>query len=236
MDSVSRSANLISERKLTSLTDLVSQELENMIVSGYLKPGDRVNELRLAEKLNVSRGIVREARRGLERAGLLTSIPNRGVFVKKVSRQEYIENSDVRSLVTGFLCQCAAQKATNSDKRELRRLVEDMGRASRENRDKDYYKINLKFHEYILQVASHKRAADIYDDLVKDSLLVRKFTLESQSAMAQSNQEHDEIVTAIEAGDGSAAYKAGMEHVKKGLERWLNCAPPDSDTDNTSSR
>lgn len=222
MDPVSRSATLISERKLTSLTTIVAQELERLIITGYLKPGDRVNELRLAEELNVSRGIVREARRGLERAGLLTSIPNRGVFVKQVSKEEYIENSDVRAYITGFVCKCAAERGTVEQKEKLRQLVSEMALAIKEERAQDYYQMNLEFHEYILQVARHKRAADVYDDLVKDSHLVRKFTLKNQAAMAQSNEEHDKIVSAIENDNADAAYTAGFEHVKKGLVRWLS--------------
>lgn len=222
MDPVSRSASLISERKLTSLTTIVAQELERLIITGYLKPGDRVNELRLAEDLNVSRGIVREARRGLERAGLLTSIPNRGVFVKQVSKEEYIENSDVRAYITGFVCLRAAERGSDEQKVKLRKLVTDMEIAIREERAQDYYQMNLAFHEYILHVANHKRAADVYDDLVKDSHLVRKFTLKNQSAMTQSNDEHNKIVSAIEKGDAEAAYQAGFEHVKKGLIRWLS--------------
>lgn len=229
MDPVSRSASLISERKLTSLTTIVAQELERLIITGHLKPGDRVNELRLAEELNVSRGIVREARRGLERAGLLTSIPNRGVFVKQVSKEEYIENSDVRAYITGFVCQCAAERGSLEQKMKLCQMVNEMGLAIKEGRAQDYYQMNLEFHEYILQVANHKRAADIYDDLVKDSHLVRKFTLKNQAAMAQSNEEHNNIVLAIEKGDAEAAYKAGFEHVKKGLIRWLSKASLEED-------
>lgn len=229
MDPVSRSASLISERKLTSLTTIVAQELERLIITGHLKPGDRVNELRLAEELNVSRGIVREARRGLERAGLLTSIPNRGVFVKQVSKEEYIENSDVRAYITGFVCQCAAERGSYEQKMKLCQMVNEMGLAIQEERAQDYYQMNLEFHEYILQVANHKRAADIYDDLVKDSHLVRKFTLKNQAAMAQSNEEHNNIVLAIEKGDAEAAYKAGFEHVKQGLIRWLSKASLEED-------
>lgn len=83
MESVLKSANIISERKASSLTTIVSEELEKLILSGYLKPGERLNEMHLAEKLNVSRGIIREARRGLEQTGLVTSLSNRGAFVKK---------------------------------------------------------------------------------------------------------------------------------------------------------
>lgn len=222
MTYVNLSNTLINERRQSSLTSIVYQELENQILSGFLEPGDRVNEVKIAEQLNVSRGIVREARRGLERVGLLTSIPNRGVFVKKVTREEYIENSEVRSLLTGFLCQKCAEKASDTEKHQLRSFVNTMNESIEEGDYKLYYKQNLEFHEYIVHVAAHKRADLMYSDLVKDSLLARKLTLSLKPAMQESNQEHDEIVSAIEANKADETYQAGKRHTERGLQRWLN--------------
>ncbi|MEX1056149.1 MAG: GntR family transcriptional regulator, partial [Natronospirillum sp.] len=84
----------IALRRHKSLTTLVSEEVERLIISGELKPGDRINEHRLADRLNVNRGVLREARSGLIRSGLLKSDPNRGVFVRTVSNEELRENSE----------------------------------------------------------------------------------------------------------------------------------------------
>lgn len=221
MDPVLESANIITERKSSSLTTIVAEELEKLILSGYLKPGERLNEMRLAEKFNVSRGIVREARRGLERAGLVNSIPNRGVFVKKVTREEFVENSEIRALITAFLCGKAAENASDNEKEELQKVLNKMGKAAAHDDADTYFRLNLVFHELILKIADHQRAAAIYRDLVKDSLLARKYLLQVAVVMSKSQEEHTEIVAAIVANDRARAYQAGLEHTSKGLSRWL---------------
>lgn len=221
MDPVLKSANIITERKASSLTTIVAEELEKLILSGYLKPGERLNEMRLAEKFNVSRGIVREARRGLERAGLVNSLPNRGVFVKKVTREEYVENSEVRALITAFLCGKAAENAGKKEKDELQKKLNEMGEAAANDDADSYFYLNLAFHEFILQTAKHQRASAIYRDLVKDSLLARKYLLQGAVVMSESHKEHTEIVAAIVANDKARAYQAGLAHTSKGLARWL---------------
>ncbi|MBD3896026.1 FCD domain-containing protein [Halomonas sp. ML-15] len=221
MDPVLESANIITERKASSLTTIVAEELEKLILSGYLKPGERLNEMRLAEKFNVSRGIVREARRGLERAGLVNSLPNRGVFVKKVTREEYVENSEVRALITAFLCGKAAENAGDEEKSELQKKLIEMGKAAAQDDADAYFYLNLAFHEFILKIANHQRASAIYRDLVKDSLLARKYLLQGAVVMSKSHEEHTEIVAAIVANDKARAYQAGLAHTSKGLARWL---------------
>lgn len=221
MDPVLASANIITERKSSSLTTIVAEELEKLILSGYLKPGERLNEMRLAEKFNVSRGIIREARRGLERAGLVNSIPNRGVFVKKVTRKEFIENSEIRALLTAFLCSKAAENADENDKRELKEKLNEMGKAAELDDADSYFNLNISFHELILKVADHQRGSAIYHDLVRDSLLARKYLLQIKLVMSKSHEEHVEIVSAIVENDKERAYQAGLEHTSRGLDRWL---------------
>ena len=75
----------IALRRTQSLTAIVHREVERMILSGELKPGQRVNEQALAGRLGVSRGPIREALRALERSGLLTSVVNQGVFVREIA-------------------------------------------------------------------------------------------------------------------------------------------------------
>ena len=70
------------------LRDVVFNTLRKAILKGELKPGERLMEIALAEKLGVSRTPVREAMRKLELEGLVTIIPNRGAFVNGISEQD----------------------------------------------------------------------------------------------------------------------------------------------------
>ena len=94
----------IAQRRAQSLTAIVQDELERMIVSGELRSGDRLNEQALAQRFGVSRGPVREAMRALECAQLVSTRLNQGFFVREVSPEEITELYDVRAVVYGFIC------------------------------------------------------------------------------------------------------------------------------------
>ncbi|MFM1856537.1 MAG: hypothetical protein RLZ83_1846, partial [Pseudomonadota bacterium] len=81
----------------SSLTGLVQAELERLILSGELAPGERLPEVALAARLGVSRGPLREAFRMLEEAGLVRTEKNRGVQVRDVPLDEAIEIFDLRA-------------------------------------------------------------------------------------------------------------------------------------------
>src|SRR6188768_4343153 len=81
----------------SSLSSVVQGELERMILSGELPPGEKLTEVALAARLGVSRGPLREAFRMLEEAGLVRSEKNRGVFVRDIPIEEAVEIFDLRA-------------------------------------------------------------------------------------------------------------------------------------------
>lgn len=200
------------------LSARVYQEIERMIVSGELSPGSRLNEYGLAEQLAVSRGPVREATRALVEAGLLVSIPARGVFVREMSDIEIGENYDVRALLTGLMCARAAERRTAKETQALADLVDGMDAAIGAGEIARYYAINLEFHALIGQVADHGCAKRIYDDLIRETHSLRR----SLSSPGQTNDEHRAIVGAIRRGDAEAARTLGEAHVLHGKERWIS--------------
>lgn len=219
----------IAIRRAKSLTTLVSEAIERLIISGELKPGDRVNEHRLAATLNVNRGVLREARSGLIRSGLLVSMPNRGVFVRIVTHEELYENSEMRELMTGFFCLRAAEKATTDEKLKLKQLVETMNKAVLGQDGALYDESNTAFHLLLMAIAGQNRAGNIYHDLVRESHLARRMVLTEQKQLEASNNEHANIVDAIMAGDSIKAREAGELHVRNGRVRWLKTVKTEGD-------
>jgi DNA-binding GntR family transcriptional regulator len=211
----------IALRRTQSLTAIVHQEVERMILSGELQPGERVNEQALAAKLGVSRGPIREALRAIERAGLLTSVVNQGVFVRQIADEEAAEIYDVRAVVFGFVCERLAARITPKQTKVLAKLVADMDAAIGRGDSTTYYRLNLKFHDAILDFAEHGRARQTYDSLIKETHLLRQSALASPARMRESNDEHAAIVAALEAGDGVTARRLAEQHGHGGKRRWL---------------
>jgi DNA-binding GntR family transcriptional regulator len=202
----------------------VRDELERMILQGDIAPGERLNEYALAEQLGVSRAPVRDAARSLEREGLVTAVANEGVYVRKLSVEDALQLYDLRAMMAGHLCAVLASHADAAIKSELRTCVAQMERLIRAGDEAGYFEQNLAFHDRIAEAAgpSAVRAARLYAAFGKEVRLLRRRVLNGAAALSQSNEEHDRIVAAIEAGDIEAARKAGAWHHENGKARLLD--------------
>lgn len=205
-----------------SLTSLVQREVERLILTGELAPGERINEQHLAARLRVSRGPVREALRGLEKARLVEAKVNRGVYVRQLSVEQALEISEMRGLLTGYACARLAASSTAEQRARLAQLIEAMAAAIEAGDAPAYYEHNLAFHDALMDYAGNARAKEMYDALVKESHLSRRKSLFSARAMAESNAEHRVILDAIRRGDPAEAREAGERHIVGGRRRFLD--------------
>jgi DNA-binding GntR family transcriptional regulator len=212
----------IAFRRTQSLTAIVQKELERMILSGELKAGERLNEQALAGRLGVSRGPVREATRGLERAGLLSAVVNQGVFVREIAPEEASEIYDLRGALFGFVCHRLAQYLTEEQKSVLLDYVSRMNAMIESGDHAGYYQLNLQFHDTIMEFAGHRRAKLTYESLIKETHLLRQSALANPAHMRESNAEHAAIIAALAAGDAERARQLGEDHARSGKRRWLH--------------
>src|SRR4051812_31589945 len=110
----------------SSLTMVVQQEIEKMILSGEFAPGSKLNEAALALKLGVSRGPVREAFRMLDEAGLVRTEKNRGVFVRDIPIEEAVEIFELRAAMEEVVGRRLALAMTDPQRAEAKSLVRSM--------------------------------------------------------------------------------------------------------------
>jgi phosphonate utilization transcriptional regulator len=202
-----------------SLTQLVHAELEALILSGELAPGDKLTELTLAARLGVSRGPVREAFRLLEEAGLVRTEKNRGVFVRQVALAEALEIYDLRAAIESWVGRRLAEAAGTAEVKELRGLVEAMERAVRDDDGSTYHRLNLRFHDRLVELTGNAKLLTIYRRLIRELSLYRRLNLAVAGLMPQSASEHRQILKAIAAGDGDAASRALEAHVLESRRR-----------------
>lgn len=221
----------IAQRRTQTLTGIVQNEIERMVLSGELAAGERLNEQALAARLGVSRGPIREATRGLIRTGLLNAVVNLGVFVRQIPDDEANEIYDVRAVVFGFVCQILAEKITAEQGQALERLVAEMDAAIERDDRASYYRLNLAFHDTVLDFAAHGRARQTYEALIKETHLLRQSALSTTSRMRESNTEHKAIVAAMLAGDRDRARRLAEHHAHGGKRRWHDARQEIGDPD-----
>jgi DNA-binding GntR family transcriptional regulator len=215
---VASAVDLLRSHTLVSVTQ---DELERLILDGELKMGERVNELGLATRLNVSRGPIREACRALVQAGLLETKANRGFFVRKLALKEV---SDLYDLRAGLMRLAGELVAGHIDEDALHRLeacVDAMDVAQREGDAERFRDLNSEFHAQLVHATDNHRLVAIYGALVKELRLFRRRGLVSADALHLSNEEHRAIVEAIAARDTERAATAMQHHILQGKARFL---------------
>jgi len=209
----------------SSLTSVVQGELERMILSGELAPGTKLTEVALAARLGVSRGPLREAFRMLEEAGLVRTEKNRGVFVRTLPVDEAIEIFDLRAAMEAFVGRRLAASITPPQLKEVRALVERMEQAVKAKDAAAYHRLNLQFHDRLVELAGNGRLTSTYRRLIKELSLFRRLNLNSAAQMPLSIGEHRQIVKAIAAGNAEAAARAMHDHVIDSKQRTIRNHP-----------
>ena len=208
--------------KPESLTRVVREKIEAMILRGEIAAGDRLNENTLATKLNVSRGPVREATRSLAEAGLVTVIHNRGVFVRQIKLEEVLHVYDVRAGLANVAGRLAARRATKEHIMEFRGLWQEMERAIADENPDVYYNINRTFHARIVEISNNSRLIDFNAITEREVFLFLRRGVAGASRPRMSNQEHLKILDAIAAGDETEAARAFESHIITGKQRMLD--------------
>lgn len=205
--------------KQRSLTSLLRGEIERMILEGAFTAGERINENALAARFGVSRGPVREACRALAELGLVELIPNRGVFIRRITEREAEELYDVRAGLFGLAARLLARRITDQQLDELQALLDRMDAASQSF--DDYYPLNLQLHDSILRFTGNERLIGAYKQLVKELHLFRARGLVQGGGLAVSNAEHRDIIAALRTRDPLRAFEAAYRHVEGGKSRML---------------
>ena len=158
-----------------SLAGRVERAVAEWIFRGELTAGQKLTEQEVAERLDVSRGPVREAFRALADVGLLQIEQNRGAYVRKIDFEEAVEIHDVYSALEELAARSAARQLSGVQIEELKRLVEAMDDAA-EAEDLDrYYALNLGFHQGLAEGSGNRRLLTIYTRLLNELHLFRRF-------------------------------------------------------------
>ncbi|MEM9781135.1 MAG: GntR family transcriptional regulator [Pseudomonadota bacterium] len=216
---------MVVQRRRETLAETVCHEIQDLIVSGEIAAGDKLNELSLAGRLDVSRGTVREAVRSLAQSGLIELVSNRGAFVRRISDDEVRDLYDLRGAIFALACARVARQQAAAPDPDLVASLNDnlaaMRTAHAEDDKAAYYRLNIAFHALLMRAAGNSRARAIYDGLVKEMHLFRRRGLSFATNIARSIDEHTAIVDAVSAGDEEAARAAGQRHIECGQARFM---------------
>ena len=188
------------------------------IDEGSYRPGDRLVESELAERLGVSRTPIREALQRLETQALLTR-DGRSLIVASLDHNQLAELYVVRAELEGLAARLAAKHASREEVAVLREMVSADQALVGDPRALS--RANKRFHKQI-HLASHNRFLVQQLDLVHRSMvLLATSSLEAAGRGEAALAEHSAIVEAIARGDGDAADDALRTHISRAFETRL---------------
>lgn len=145
--------------KRETLTGQAYARLEEMIVTLELTPGIFISEQALADSSGFGRTPVREALQGLQREGLITVLPRRGILVTEVDAQEQLLVVEVRRELERLLSRTAARRATEPQREVITAIAEGMDAASRSNDAIAFLRLDLELNQGVLAAAHNPFAA-----------------------------------------------------------------------------
>jgi DNA-binding GntR family transcriptional regulator len=196
--------------------DRVVVELRLMIASGELKPGERIVERDVADKLGTSRGPVREAIRTLQHEGLVEVRPYAGACVAQIDMDEIDEIVALRRQVEYFAIAGATLRAGKQEIEKLRALAREMGKAYAAGDTRWLLQTDLAFHLGICEASHHPTLVVTMRTLYPRLAILffpQMFHSSTEYTAESFTESHLELVDAIESGDVGRAVDAVEAHL-----------------------
>ena len=200
------------------LRDVVFNTLRRAILRGELKPGERLMEIRLANKLGVSRTPIREAIRKLELEGLVLMVPRKGAEVAEITEKNLRDVLEVRCALEELAVQLACDRIDEEG-------LEQLKSASLHFRDVlDSDDITLiaqadeAFHDVIFTATDNGRLIQLLNNLREQMYRYRIEYLKKKEYYPQLLAEHEAIIAAIEGHDKEKATEITGQHINNQVD------------------
>jgi DNA-binding GntR family transcriptional regulator len=196
-----------------SLAEQAVDLLRELVLTGEIPPGNRVNEVELANRMRISRGPLREAIRHLTSEGLLIYQPHRGTHVRLADADELRALFELRAALE---CHAAALAATRRTPADLARLREISAESRVQPVDHRFpYQLDLAFHKAIVDAAASPLIAEQVRLVQQQVVLLRSRHRVDPAHEQASINDHNRLIAAIEAGDGPRAAAVMVEHLTR---------------------
>ena len=204
----------VNENEYLPLRDVVFNTLRQAILRGEFKPGERLMEIQLANKLGVSRTPIREAIRKLELEGLVIMIPRKGAEVADITEKSLRDVLEVRKALEELAVQLACEKITQEELEELEKAGENFKKVL--NRSKDITEVaeaDVRFHDVIYMATDNQKLILLLNNLREQMYRYRVEYLKREEAYPQLIAEHAAIIEYISKGEKKAATDVMCKHI-----------------------
>ena len=188
----------MGENEYLPLRDVVFNNIKDGILTGRLRPGERLLENQLADELGVSRTPIREALRMLEIENLVDLIPRKGAQVKKMSEKDIKDILEIRKVLDELAAGLAAENITKQEIAELKKLHSDFVEAFERGDREAVLEADTKFHDVIFNTTKNDKLIQIISNISIQIYRYRIAYLKLMTSIAVPNQQQLELIKAFE--------------------------------------
>jgi DNA-binding GntR family transcriptional regulator len=224
-----RAATSLELLRSVTLSGLVQDEILRRIKAGELQAGMKLNEMDLADHLQISRSPVREAFRALEEAGLVWLEKNRGAYIRDISDSEAAELYEVRAGLDEMAGRRLAAVISDDELSELREMLDRLEASSNDGELNDYFSLNIAFHDRLVEMAGNSTLLALYRQVINRMHLLRRRGFSLSGSSQASHEEHRMILEALAARDPEAVTRTLRQHVESGFRRASTAGVPNED-------
>ena len=196
------------------LRDVVFNTLRRAILKGELKPGERLMEIALAERLGVSRTPIREAMRKLELEGLVVMVPRKGAQVANITEKDLNDVLEVRIALENMAIEKACARMKQEEMKALLQAADAFQDIIETGSLEELADADEDFHEQIYKAAGNKRLLQVLSNLREQIYRYRIEYLKDEKTREQLVSEHQEMAKAIQARDIRRAQELSYEHLE----------------------
>ena len=197
------------------LRDVVFNTLRQAILKGELKPGERLMEIALAERLGVSRTPIREAMRKLEQEGLVVMIPRRGAQVANITEKDLNDVLEVRIALENVAIEKACARMSEEEMSRLWLAAKEFEHTITEGNLVKLAEADVAFHEIIYQASDNKRLIQVLNNMREQIYRYRVEYLKDENAYPTLIQEHRKILELLDKHEKEKVIEVMKVHVEK---------------------
>lgn len=202
-----------------TMSDHIYHEVKEAIVFLEYEPGEKLSEVQLAKKYNVSRSPVRAALANLERDGLVVIKPQSGTIVSEISFKRAQDMQQIRCLLEPHAVQMAAPQITDRQLEDLQMHFDKLARLPPKSEGKRLFvtEVDMLMHDVILECCGNKEIERIIKSFRPIMQRVNDANTHRQSRLISTEKEMREIFENLKKRDAQGAYEAMVNHMSNTL-------------------
>ena len=210
------SAKMTSKYGVQYQSDRAYESIRDGILTGTFPPGTQLNERIICEKFDLSRTPVRHAFAKLTSEGLVEQIRNVGVFVRKLTLDEWVELMEARRVLEAGAAALAAEKADKTQVAELLELGHEVDTCRETGSSEELLAMERLFHEKIIAISRNAEMHRIFSSVHAVFLTL---TTDGKANPAAGGFSHSDVAATIAAGDATRAFTVMWRHLGDTVER-----------------